>query len=143
MRKGDVKILSYGPQALPLAECSEFGIEAPIKSRHCSIRVDESSLSMHQIVKLSCEPSVNGSVATFGMLPAPYHFGEIGQKFAHEVLEISFTPHIWENHPDLAFVFFVKASNCLLDDGKLIKPRSLDRYRGQPSRWDCKACNQC
>lgn len=130
VRKGDVKILSYGPQAFPLAECQEFGIEAPASAKHARMQVDEFFINMSNVVKIPLEPPINDHPSTFGMLPPPFDYAQIHQEYANDILEISFTPHKWKESRDIAFVFYVKAFNCLLEDGTLIKRKSLDRFEG-------------
>lgn len=130
MRKGDVKILAYGPQALPLSECQEFGIEAPASGNLSKIQVGEFLIDMSNTVKIPCEPSFNTHPSNYGILPAPYDYAQIHQEYAHDILQVSFTPHRWEGSRDIAFVFYVKAHNCLLENGTLIKPKSLNRFEG-------------
>lgn len=131
VRKGDVKIVSYGPQSMPLAECQQYGIEAPALLGEGAIQVGDAEFRLSRKVKLPNQPPLNKHPATFGMLPPPYEYAEVKQEYFNEVLHISYKPYSMVEESELGFAFFAKALNCLLPDGTLIKPRSLKGFDGK------------
>ncbi len=131
IRNGDAKILTYGPQALPLGECQQFGIEAPARAGSGTIQVADSAFKLTNSVKLPLQPSINSHPATYGMLPPPYDYAEIVQNYRKDELTIEFTPYRFDEEGELAFSFFVQARQCLMEDGTAVRPKSLDRYQGR------------
>lgn len=129
-REGDVTIVSYGPQALPLGECQQYGIEAPAVPGKGTIEMSDSVFRIHNTVKLPLEPPVNSHPASFGILPPPYDYAEVTQEYHDKMLSLVFKPYRWKPQGDLAFTFFIKAEKCLLEDGSVISPRSLELYKG-------------
>jgi hypothetical protein len=130
IRKGDVKILSYGPHGFPLTECQQYGIEAAATLGAGEMAVGENAFNLSRIIKLPAEPPANNHPATFGMLPAPFEFAEIRQEYADDILHVSYKPYSSRSR-ELGFAFFAQASNCLLSDGTLIKRKSLEQFSGK------------
>lgn len=130
-RNKDVEILNYGPQYLPLSECSGFGIEGNYFSDHGLRKTVMRTKGQGFFVK-GCVRVVDQPEAS------PWqHFGqfrgvwlEIEQEFKEKHLSIQ-TNFIglngWET---LAFSFFVKAAKCSVSSLSLF-PRTFDRYEGK------------
>ncbi len=130
VRLGDVEVVNYGPQYLPLGDCQGFGIEGNALSDHgmrrSTIEWRRGSFTLKGCARLVDQPS-----STF------FEIGnfrgiwlEINQEFKkpHFYLKTTFLGlDGWES---VAFSFFVKARSCKIQSQKL-HPRTLNRYEGK------------
>ncbi|MEI8366768.1 MAG: hypothetical protein WCF65_10170 [Parachlamydiaceae bacterium] len=120
---GDIQIVSFGPQHMPLNDCRGFGLEG--SGRLLAEQVREVRSADEEFVV----------AGTMRMVSASYKLGPSGiwidacQKFKNDILTIETTFLDFPDDCSLAFSFFVRCPVCKVK-GKTIKPRSLDRYFG-------------
>lgn len=129
-RLGDIEIVSYGPQYLPLGECQGFGIEGNALSDH-GMRRSMIEWRRHSFMLKGCTRLVDQPSSI------PFEAGqfrgiwlEVSQEFKkpHFYLKTTFLGlDGWES---IAFSFFVKASRCKIES-KILHPRTLERYEGE------------
>lgn len=130
LRQGDIEIINYGPQYLPLGECQGFGIEGNALSDHgmrrSMIEWRRGSFVLKGCVRLVDQPSVSHfEVGKFRGI-----WLEVAQEFKkpHFYLKTTFLGlDGWEA---VAFSFFVKAARCKIQSHILL-PRTLERYEGE------------
>ncbi len=129
VRQGDVEIVSYGPQYLPLGDCQGFGIEGNALSdqgmRRSLIEWRRQSFVLKGCTRLVDYPSASSFES--GQFRGIWL--EVTQEFKrpHFYLKTSFLGlNGWD---DIAFSFFVKASRCRTQTQQL-SPRTLERYEG-------------
>jgi hypothetical protein len=130
-RLGEIEIVNYGPQYLPLGECQGFGIEGNARTdqgmRRSTIEWKRHSFSVNGCTRLVDQPS-----------HLPFEVGkfrgiwlEVSQEFIkpHFYLKANFLGlDGWES---VAFSFFVKAGLCKLQSQQSLFPRTLERYEGE------------
>jgi hypothetical protein len=130
LRQGDIEIITYAPQYLPLGECQGFGIEGNALSDHgmrrSMIEWRRGSFILKGCTRLVDQPS--SSSFDIG------HFRgiwlEVVQEFKkpHFYLKTTFLGlDGWES---VAFSFFVKAAQCKIQS-QILHPRTLERYDGE------------
>lgn len=130
VRFGDIEIVNYGPQYLPLEECQGFGIEGNALSDH-GMRRSILECRRHYFSMKGCARLVDQPSST------PFATGnfrgiwlEVAQEFKkpHLYLKTSFLGlDGWES---VAFSFFVKAAKSKIQSQCLL-PCTLDRYVGE------------
>jgi hypothetical protein len=131
LRLGDVEIVNYGPQYLPLGECQGFGIEGNALSDHgmrrSLIEWRRHSFSIKGCTRLVDQPSLSPlEVAKFRGI-----WLEVVQEFKkpHFYLKTNFLG--LDGWDSVAFSFFVKASLCRTQSQQCLHPRTLERYEGE------------
>ena len=134
-RLKDVEIMSYGPQSLPLGDCSGFGIERGVSRMSKGVsdivmNSNEKGFSISGRAKLASQVSKKESFALFRNGKSSNVWMESKQHFDGTVLHINASFLGLRSSDQIAFVFFIKAQSCLLNDQRQINPRSLDRYEG-------------
>ena len=130
MRFRDVTLLNYGPQHLPLSDCSGFGIEGNHLSDHGirqSIMENRSyGFSLKGCVRLVDRPPqfLHETVPFCGI------WLEIAQEFKLPQLRLTTTVLSLDEWNDVAFSFFVQAKRCKVQSGPVLTPGTLERYEG-------------
>lgn len=130
IRYGDVEIVNYGPQYLPLGDCAGFGIEGNALSdqgiRRSMVEWRRGSFILKGCARMVDHPS--DSSAIMGNFRGIWL--EVTQEFRkpHFHLQASFLG--LDGWDSVAFSFFVKGLRCNMP-GKILKPRTLDRYEGE------------
>lgn len=133
---GDVQVVNFGPQHLPLGDCRGFGLEGAgrLLSGHLSfIDASEQGFVIEGMGRVaSCpqneyEAGFRQGIPSGMWIDTTLNFKN-GKSFAIEAEVSGLTDR------DFAFAFFVKAPSCVVDDvvgGKQeIKHRSLKQYSG-------------
>ena len=130
LRYENIEIVNYGPQYLPLGECSGFGIEGNALSDHgmrrSVIEWRPHAFSLKGCTRLVDQPSF--SPLEMGKFRGIWL--EVAQEFKkpHFYLKTSFLGlDGWES---VAFTFFVKAERCRTQSQECLLPRTLERYEG-------------
>lgn len=131
LRFGDVEIVNYGPQYLPLGECHGFGIEGNALSDHgmrrSTIEWRPHFFSLKGCTRLVDQPSTS-----------PFEMGKFRGIWL-EVMQEFKKPHFYlktnflglDGWEAVVFSFFVKADKCKLSSQQLLLPRTLERYEGE------------
>jgi hypothetical protein len=127
---GDIGIVNYGPQYLPLGECEGFGIEGNALSDHgmrrSMIEWRRGSFVLKGCTRLVDQPS-----------SSPFDVGHFRGIWL-EVMQEFKKPHFYlkttflglDGWDSVAFSFFAKASQCKIQS-QTLKPRKLERYDGE------------
>lgn len=125
----DVKVINFGPQRLPLGDCSEFGLEggANFLSEHLkTLTLGAGQYVLEGAARL---PSHTRDTQSLGHLS---HGGWMvcRQELNKGILSIDIKFQRLFEQNDLSFSFFVKCSQCIIGGDKVVMPRSLTRYSG-------------
>jgi hypothetical protein len=132
-RCGDAVIVNYGPQRLPLGESRSFGIESGFHTPHkTELKQDGDIFSINRAVRLVSGEEPSASAALYQVASPAGLWAEIKQQYSDGFLNLDASFLGYESLEEVAFVYYAKGVNCMLCHGQLIKPRSLDRYRGKP-----------
>lgn len=130
-RQGDVEILNYGPQHLPLSECQGFGIEGNILSDHGMRRSimesKRSSFMLKGCVRLVDTPRFSSA----GMEAFRGIWLEVVQEYKRPHLYLKTHFLGLDGWDKVAFSFFVKANQCHVSSKKTLYPKTLERYVGK------------
>lgn len=132
---GDVAILSYGPQVLPLDHCRHFGIESACEgtSQHnpTQVQVGAGGFKMQGRVRVASVASEPGGRAQFRVGEPSGRWLDLKQEYQYKQLSIQGS--VYSLHPldTLSFTFFVKGIRCVVDQEQTLNPRSLNRYHGK------------
>lgn len=132
-RLGDIQIVNYGPQYLPLADCQGFGIEGNHFTDHgvrqTHIQNDIKGFSLKGCVRLVdqplSKPSPYSSIEVFRGLWLDIHQQLHEQSMQLNAAFLGFSG--WEG---VAMSFFVKAGECEVGELLKLRPRTLSRYDG-------------
>lgn len=133
-----VQLMSYGPQHLPLGDCRGFGVEA---GRYSTSKISMgSNISCKDSFQITHQSRLTGKpILSNSELYAHYRNGiyspawvDVKQEYKHELLRID-ASFLGEIPDEVAFTFFVKAKSCELWGKQTLFPRTLDRYKGDPS----------
>jgi hypothetical protein len=131
MRLGQVKIVSYGPQYLPLEDCQGFGIEGNALSdrgiRRSLIEWRPHSFSLKGCTRLVDQPASSP-------LESSKFRGiwlDVAQEFKNPHLYLKTTFMALEGWDAVAFCFYLQADICQTQSQERLLPRTLDRYVGQ------------
>lgn len=131
MRYGDVEILSYGPQYLPLEECRGFGIEGNALSDHgmrrSVIEWRPQSFTLKGCTRLVDQPSTS----VFGMGKFRGIWLEVAQEFKKPHFYLKTSLLGLDGWDSVAFSFFVKARRCQTHSDRILLPQTLERYEGE------------
>jgi hypothetical protein len=134
-RVGDVEIVSYGPQYLPLSDCQGFGIEGNFLSdqgaRKTHIERSSDHFSLKGCVRLVDQPQSDSSdVYSLRLGQFRGIWFEMEQLVKGRQLELK-TQCLGLNGWDgVAFSFFIKAKKCCLSNQVSLTSRTLSRYDG-------------
>lgn len=129
-RLGDIGIVNYGPQYLPLSECEGFGIEGNALSDHgmrrSMIEWRRSSFILKGCTRLVDQPSSS----SFGLGNFRGIWLDVVQEFKKPHLYLKTTFLGLDGWEAVAFSFFIKASQCKIQS-QILKPKTLERYEGE------------
>lgn len=127
---GDIDIVNYGPQFLPLEECKGFGIEGNYLSEHglrkSLIEIRENGFSLKGCARMVDQPSEGAEMGLFRGI-----WMEMEQTYQAKQLEISLHLLAMQGWEQVAFSFFVKAKKCLVGGAESIHSSTLQRYEGK------------
>jgi hypothetical protein len=133
-RAGNVRILSYGPQWLPLGDCSGFGLEGGILSRSIApfhMHGDKDSFIQSHLVRLA---SVNPQLythANFRNGKPSEIWMKAKQEFNEKKLTIQTSFIGTQEEASFAFVFFIEGEKCQIGEKKELYPKTFSRYEGR------------
>lgn len=119
LRLKDVGIPSFGPQKFPLSDSTTFGL-AQLPAQDVVIEATPEHLSLGGYTRsfaakdvwLSIQAKVSQIMASF------------------DVRWVGLTP----NGAPFAFVFYVQAKSCTLEDGSIFHPQKVQRYEGKSQK---------
>lgn len=130
LRYGDIGIVNYGPQYLPLGDCQGFGIEGNSLSdqgmRRSIIEWRPHTFCIKGCTRLVDQPS-----------NSPFEMGLFRGIWCEVVQEFK-KPHFYlktnflglDGWDSVVFSFYVKASRCMTQSQECLLPRKLERYEG-------------
>lgn len=130
----DAKLITYGPQYLPLGDCTAFGIEGNKHSDHGARKSEITKLSNGFLSK-GCVRMVDQPDKTFhfdSSLSLGHFRGiwmEIEQKYQDANLQLDLTMMGLNGWEGTSFSFYVKASECYIN-GKPLKSTPFAPYKG-------------
>jgi hypothetical protein len=129
-RCGEVEIVSYGPQYLPLGDCLGFGIEGNALTdqgmRRSSIEWRRKSFVLKGCTRLVDQPSSSSEMGQFRGI-----WLEVSQEFKRPHFYLKTTLLGLDGWDSVAFSFFVKAASCRTHSQQVLLPRTLNRYEGK------------
>lgn len=129
LRQGDVEIVNYGPQYLPLGDCVGFGIEGNALSdqglRRSTIEWKRGSFILKGCTRLVDQPSSLLRVGQFRGI-----WLEVAQEFKKPHFHLRTTFLGLDGWEAVAFSFFVRAAECEVQTN-VLHPRTLERYEGE------------
>lgn len=125
LKKGDLKIVSMGPQSFPLSETGGFGINNPCRRGPFSILMQSEEKGCH-LKGWICLSSGSAWLKC-----------SVTMEKEKCLLEMQVDP----SGTKTAFVFYVKARSCMIDD-RIFRPASLERYIGmaKPLFFQSESC---
>jgi len=130
---GSLRIVAYGPQPIPIGNCQGFGFEQPILQKYrqnrLHIQYSQEELFLESTAKLCDREVYQQPNERFRLSKNSNSWLETKQTFNESVLKIETTLLSVAKNP-LAFVFYVKGSECEIVDCRLIQAQSLDHYLG-------------
>ncbi|GAB5410965.1 MAG: hypothetical protein ChlgKO_00790 [Chlamydiales bacterium] len=122
LSKGNIEIVAMGPQQLPLGVMENFGI-----FREAANGAGEFADIIHE------EKQLSGwlKLCNYGTaLPEPGNeWLHVDLKTKTDYLTLTIRPK--KERADLYFAFFIKAKEAKVEGQQALKPRSLDRIRGE------------
>lgn len=129
LRYGDVEILTYGPQHLPLGECQAFGIEGNSISDQ-GIRRSVIEWKGHSFTIKGCTRVVDQPIR----LSTEQKFGGIWMEVVQEFKK----PHFFlktnflglDGWDSIVFTFFIRAARCKVES-RYFLPGTLGQYEGE------------
>lgn len=141
----DIHIVSFGPQHYPLGDCRGFGIEGGnvlLNDHVKSLGVSEGYFKIEGLTRMSGLPTSSNSVAEFRHGNPSGVWVDAKLVFEQKSLSIETVMQNLFDYP-LAFVFFIKASGCVIDGGHTVKPRSFQQYAGEIGIVEVKGRDGC
>ncbi len=143
MHHGDIQVVNFGPQHLPLGNCLGFGLEGGgrlLAGRVKSVAAAEGVFTIEGVARMAARPKAMQSLAGFRQGDPGGIWIDTRLEFqkGHLCIETAFNG-IFEP-TDFAFVFFVKAASCLVGGTQVIAPRSFQRYQGAVCPVQLKGC---
>lgn len=138
LRLGDVEIVSYGPQYLPLGECQGFGIEGNALSdqgiRRSTMEGRRHSFSLRGCTRLVDQPPSK----PFEQERFRGIWLEVSQEFKRPHFFLKTTFLGLDGWDAVTFSFFVKATSCRISEETRLLPRTLCRYEGKADTILCE-----
>ena len=131
----DVAILAYGPQQFPIEDCSCFGVEQACTVNHnhlsnVSIDLEEKDFRLEGRVRIrGTRPNLNTFASYGNTKPSGVWMNAI-QEFRSGKLSLMTSFYGVNSLSESAFSFFVKASQCVVDQSHHLNKQSLDLYSG-------------
>lgn len=126
--RGDLEVVTYGPQRSPYGDCASFGVLN--FSSDAVVSWGQDAFSIEGTVKIPGEEMCAMSIPLPKNCGSSTLWADVKQEYREHALTIDLLLMGYEVPKNLAFVFYVKASQCLVHSSKVIHPRSLDRYEG-------------
>jgi len=126
---GDLQVVSFGPQRLPLGDCLSFGIEG--LDSLLQLEVGENNFTLAGRTHMA---AVSSQQKTRALFRHGQHSGvwmDVKHQWKEDALNIEASFLSVEELENLAFAFFVKAPRCQIGEALHVRPLSLDRYQGQ------------
>lgn len=132
-RLGDIQVVNYAPQYLPLGDCQGFGIEGNHFSDHgtrqTSIKEDSQGFGIKGCVRLVDQPLEHASpYSAFGAFRGIWM--DIEQQFHRETLSLKISLLGFKGWEGVVMSFFVKAFYCDIGSQVKLLPQTLQRYEG-------------
>ena len=145
--KGDVQVVSFGPQIGQLGDCSAFGIEGGAELlKHLKVLdANKEGFTLEGMTRLRSTPTMTTSLAAYreGVHSGIWLNTKICLKNDSLFIDLSFTGTLNNKHGnEIAVVFFIKALSCLIDGKQVIQPRSLQHYWGGVHKVDLQGMNE-
>lgn len=132
----DSAIVNFGSQLLPLGDCSGFGLAGKVDNYQYERKNEDFTCSY------SCRLSASHPKKrySFGLADSGYSGLWIQSEITGQGDCFGFTNHFegFFSPDQLRFVFFGKASSCIIANTQRLKPRSLDRYLGPPQKIELR-----
>lgn len=125
----DAGIVNYGPQLLPVGECSGFGLSG--KGQNIHLQENSPHFSLSYLCRLGGPSS--RPTGFLDLQDSSYSGLWMDVDIEGDLNGISLRCHM-EGGGDKKFLFsfFGKGETCLVARSHKLKPRSLDRYQGPP-----------
>ena len=126
---GDVSLINYAPQYIPLGEFQGFGLQGGERLLGPYVKkiiASEMCYQLEGLIRMKAF-QVNEHRATENPETT---WIDTNQLFEDGVLNISLAVKDPLKNEGLAFVFFVTCQTCDIESGKSIKAKSFDRYQG-------------
>lgn len=134
--KGDVEIITFGPQHAPLSDCTGFGIMGfshvkGAEKKFAQIEQTADKMQIQGLCRLVPNKALSRTPATYlNGLPSNIWM-DVKEVYQGEKLYIQIEFIGLKKEEETYFTFFVKAKECQVGEVKKIFPRSLDRYKGE------------
>ena len=126
---GDVRIVCLGPQYMPLNDCRGFGIDGD--GRLLKNYLKDVHTGDNQSVIKGTSRMVSASLKNdFFTSGASGIWIDVQQTWKDKEMKLEVMFREVLEREALAFSFFVRAQICKMENGKIIKRRSLNRYLG-------------
>lgn len=130
MRLGDIHIVNYGPQYLPLGECLGFGIEGNSLTDH-GMRRSIIEWRRGTFILKGCARLVDQPQASpFEAKKFRGIWLEVAQEFKKPHFNLKTTFLGLDGWEGIAFSFFIKAERCKVKS-QILHPFTLERYEGE------------
>jgi hypothetical protein len=125
-------VMNFGPQLLPLGNCSGFGLAG--RSRNARINFREDAFMLYYCCRLAA-PHSRATGLDF-LDDSGYSGLWIEAEIQGNLNGFSFECHFKGTNPlgRLIFSFFGKGESCIVGNSIKLQPSSLDRYHGPPQR---------
>jgi hypothetical protein len=122
---GDVAVVNYGPQLMPLGDMRSFGVDSPI---HEDLDDEDTCITNNEGVHLirKAMPIFSSEGESSGV------WCDVEQSYVDEVLSLSVYPYADDGEKKCSFVFFLSGEECIVGD-KVIMADNLEKYRGKVS----------
>ncbi|MBS4168521.1 hypothetical protein [Parachlamydia sp. AcF125] len=135
VKQSQVEIVNYGPQFFPLGDCQRFGIEG---SRFQSnlpawkMNLTEKGFEIKSTLGLTPQQMDLQSLPNFRNGLSSQIWVDVEQAFVikENILSISASFMSLNEVQELAFVFFVSADCCQVEEGSIFYPKTFAHYRG-------------
>jgi hypothetical protein len=133
---GDLSLVNFGPQTLPLGTCSTFGINKSIQEQQRTpsrviLDSKKRTFMMQDTIRLT-----SNDTSIF-----PNQWMEITMQFCPNNLNIKITKLELETEEEVAFTFYLQTPHCQLENGTELQRRSFDQYHGASSAVWCRSNN--
>ncbi|CCB86269.1 putative uncharacterized protein [Parachlamydia acanthamoebae UV-7] len=135
IKQAQVEIVNYGPQFFPLGDCQGFGVEG---SRFQSnlpawkMNLSENGFRIKSTLRLTPQQMDMQSLPNFRNGLSSKVWAEVEQSFAMQENTLSISANFvsLDQVHELAFVFFVSAESCSVEEGATLYPKTFAHYRG-------------
>ncbi len=131
--KGDVQIVNFGPQHLPLGDCTGFGLEGTEKllsGRLQTFETRETGFILEGVARMAPRPKDFKSFGTYRHGDPSGCWIDTKIEMENDRLSLAISYNGIFDDSLFAFVFFVKALGCIVDGRQQIKAKSFQNYQG-------------